>query len=174
MAIEQNKLGMIVVAFIVLLVGITLLSTIANSTYSATHTQTNRNETISVATAHNNSELGWNDNKTVSVTLKDAKVSSINELRWSNGTILTPIVDYEIAGYSTVNPEAVTLRIFNTTKNWLHATKMNNTVIDYTYYPADYIDDGIGKTLLSSFLILFFVIGILATVIGFAMKGFSV
>lgn len=167
---ETNKLGVVFTVFIGLIIGIALLGVVADKSYEATHTITNSNETVDVSLTHSGSQLGFNETRAVLMDLADVKVNSIDQVRWSNGTILTANTDYVVTGYSTVDTENITIRLYNTTTNFIHAPISNTTVVDYTYYPASYIDNSTGRTLINSLVVLFFVLAILFGVIGYFGK----
>jgi len=168
---EMKSIGAIMMVLVLVLIGGAFIQEIANDTHAATNTQTNSNETVNVALAHHlGKALGWNETRAVVMDLADDDVASINQVRWSNGTVLVSGTDYVVAGYSTVNTENITIKLYNTTSNFIHAPISNTTVVDYTYNPAEYVDDGTSRTLLNVFLPLFFILALVLSVLGIVFK----
>lgn len=165
---QKNKLGVVFAVFIAIVIGIALLRVVADSSYEAVNVQNHHNETVNVILCRdpaNNTDL--NETRYVKMDLINPKVISIDQVRWSNGTILTVNTDYKVTGYSTTGVENITIALMNTTKVYRHINGISNTtLVDYTYQPATYIDNSTGRTLIGGLVGLFFVIAILLTVIG--------
>ena len=163
----KKQFGVIVGIFVFVLIGAALAGVIGDVTYEAVNTQTNLNESVDVTLTRSLTiPSDFVNTNLVEADLKDTSVASINEVRWSNGTVLTVTTDYVVTGYSTTGTENITIGLLNTTANIINGEISNNTVVDYTYYPEGYMENSTGRTLLRTFLVLFFVLAILITVIG--------
>jgi len=167
----NGKVGAMIFAFILLVVGITFATTIGNSTSQAVTTQTNLNETCSMASAVLAGSLSYKDYVQVECTMADDDIYSVNAVRWDNMTALVSATDYNVTIPATTTSKVLTFSVMNTTSNAGIIGITNTTQIDYSYYPDGYVKNSTGRTLFSSFLVLFFVLAILGTVLGILLKS---
>jgi len=134
---DKNKLGVLVVLTIALLVGIPLLSSIADMINPRTNTYTVPNETITTG----------NEAYTTPALAQDDLVSF---------TSLTNVTGANIRGFCNVSLSLGTLSC--------NKTGANVTYAAYVYYPNEYVKDSISRVLIN-LLILFFAIAIIAAAI---------
>lgn len=163
MAEDKGKLGMFILAFVTVIVGIALISSLADSVWINTNTFSKsgaNNNTVDISSVR---VLGSNNFTTTSVSLGDTYIRSLTQVRWENGTILTRDTDF------TLDETAGTFVMLNSTTNRNHnETVTNLTEWDYTYGES-YITDTSSRTLLN-LIVIFFVIGLVIGLVALIMK----
>ena len=159
---EKSMIGVVFVLFITLIVGVVLVSTIMDSVELNTNTLQTLNRSVdisSVRIADNNVNPG------VTFTLAGGAgqvLTSVDAVRFDNGTILVEDTDWFTN--STDN-----LGFLNSTLMVAHPN--NDTDVDYTLEPQEYVSSPIARTLLN-LIGLFFVIGLLLFAVG-KLKDFG-
>ena len=138
---NNNKVGMAVIAFIAIIIGITLLSTTADSVWLGTDaTYTITNESVVLA---NNTQID----------LANDWVTSITTVALVNGTAIT---NYTSSRLETDNVARI-LYVSNTTYDYTG----NTTYITYAYDDDNYIRSSSARVLIK-LITLFFALGVMA------------
>jgi len=166
----NGKVGAMIFAFILLVVGITFATTIGNSTSQAVTTQKNSNVTCDMSAAVTPAVLGW-EGTPISCVMSDADIFSYDSIKWDNNVTNMVAADYTLTLPTDVESKTIVVVIANSTGNIASMASTNKTVITYSYYPDGYVKNSTGRTLFSSFLVLFFVLAILGTVLGILLKS---
>lgn len=165
---EVGGLGGIISIFILIIIGTILAGALADSLFEATNTRGQTNETTDITAQRatwNGSTPGMQDwGGNITSELNDDNLVSLDQLRHSNGTILTVNIDY------TVNLSAGTFILLNSSAN--RAWFENITLADYHYKDAEYVDNTISRTLLTNLVLIFFITGMVVFVAGYVMKRF--
>lgn len=150
----NKSLAMVFGIFLIVILGSSFLTIIADRNSVITTPITITNETLDITSGFNATD--FNTAATFNLTYNDWVDSSISIL---NGTdTLTEGTDFNV-DYTT---EAINFS--NTSAVWtINASHDNNAGVNYQYYDADYLTDTTSRTLIG-LIALFFAIGILALV----------
>jgi len=140
---DINKVSVFVTAFIAIIIGVVLLSTISDSVYDATNVRGATNETLTY------SDLLANISNTTSTSNDDITgVTYFANLTDDLTANIDTTVNWTRAGVITIDREA---------------NGYNNTFyIDYSWESDNYVSHGVSRTLIN-LLIIFFALAILAT-----------
>lgn len=137
---NKGKLGILITIFILVIIGLSLLSSLADNIYLNTNTRDIVNETITIAA--NTGQTANDDLTTVTY--------------FGNTT-----VDYTSAINTGVNFTTAGVITVANSSNPLFNISDNDYRISYNYEPDEYINNGTARTMLS-LIVLFFAIGIVA------------
>jgi len=153
--VENNNLGMLIGAFIIILVGVVLIGAIADSV-------SEMDDTIRLA---NNESLTWAGNDTA-IALANADYILGSEIVYNSsyGT-LTSGTDY----FMTRGGDSSTITYTNVTADTYDTDKLN---ITYTHEGDNYLDDSTSRNLLG-LVILFFALAILAVGYNIVIKAYN-
>jgi len=145
---EMNKLGILLSAFITIIIGLVLIGSLADSIFLTTNT-------VSVSDPTTITEAGLNAGTLVNLDNDDIINTSVTV---DNGTtVINP-------GNYTVYPSDGQIAVFNNTEaTWVYGLSLN---VNYTYKPDEYIANATSRTLVS-LIIIFFALAVLA--IGFVL-----
>lgn len=140
----QTGLGAIFMVFIVLIVGIALISPIFNTQNQLTDKQSVSNQSVSVVTAYvGANEVNESKNYTI-YSQSDWKVDSCPltsvAVRNGAGTTLEADTDYTLYGSNGV------FSLLNTS-NTVPATGLNQTYVDYSYCADGYNTSGSSRSI---------------------------
>ena len=147
---ENNNLGMLLGAFILIVVGVVLVDSIADSVAEL-------DDTI---TLDDNESLTWVANNTPIVLANDDIVSG-SQIVYNQSNQLTSGSDY------TMSRSTIT---FLNTSDTVFATDLLN--ITYTHEGVNYLNDSTSRTLIN-LVVLFFVLAILGVGYLIAIKSFD-
>jgi hypothetical protein len=142
--LEQNKLGILLITFITLLIGIVLVRSLADSTYIATNTYTQANESLAITSGVGQlsqddvAGISWIGNQTHSAT--SVLGTSVN---WTRAGVVTAGTGYNSSDHYGFN-------------------------VTYSYENDEYVSNSTARTLIG-LLILLFVLAIIAV----GMAGFK-
>ena len=139
--------GKLVLAFVTLLLGVVLVSTVATQGLAITDKQYKADETVSIATTRLPGSLDINE------TAANLSLTTVTQSAWkqndcpltnvvvtnSSGTALVVDTDYQ------VELSLATIRILNTTDTRDNIAD-NNTLVDYNYCGDDYLNLTWGRT----------------------------
>ena len=165
---EKNSTTKLIIGFLVLIVGIALIGSIANSTNSLTDLDSVSNETISIAsdrTVAGDCPMGVNGTNVLTIAnapsgwKQDGCPISSFVLYNQTGVVTTSTTDYT---FFTNNG---TFFLKNTTLWGNCANTINDTYVSYTYCPDDYMNIAWGRTLLD-LISGFFALALLGVSVG--------
>jgi len=155
--IIMKSLNLLIAAFATLLVGIMLIGTVATQTYEVTGSPVYvTTETLDTSAARDSTMGGASMNGTVSFTLANLGVKCANgQGRWVTGSVKITNASGSIllGGNYTVDYGNNSIYFKNTTTTDIGALKTcgtgagffngsNNTLVNYSYYPNDYLCEG--------------------------------
>lgn len=157
-----NAVGIVGLA-IAAIIGVVLIGIAADEESQVDLLQTNTNESLTVTTARNATFAHYFDNTTY-LALGDIDIHTVSAVRWSNGTPLVVTTDYLVrlessgfaAGISFQNSSSTIANV---------EFESNTTVVDYTYYPDDYVKDATGRTIINSILMITFIVGFIVGIV---------
>ncbi len=147
---ENNSVSKIVVGFFMIILGLALIVAVADGSALVTTKIGVVNETVSIASARNNSGADFDINSSVEIIITnapsdwkitDCPISGFS-MKAENGTILVSATDY------TLIASTGTLTFMNTTEV-VQAGLTNVTTSDYTYCPNDYINIAWGRSIIN-------------------------
>jgi len=150
---ENNNIAKIVVGFFMIILGVVLIASVADSSDSVTSQISAVNETISLTTARNETAaVDWADiNSSVNLyianlpsgwRIADCTISGV-AMRNEAGTALVRNTDYNFT-------ESTGALWFMNTTNVVQGSAENNvTSIDYTYCPLTYLNIAWGRSVLN-------------------------
>lgn len=153
---EKGGLTIIFGIFLTIVVGVALLTTLADRQSIITNDIDIINETLTVNVTGFQNATDINTSMPFSLTNENWTTGSVLVYNASNGAVLTATTHYNVdyIGY--------TINFTNAT--YLTWTVTNDSLVNYSYYHNDYIDDTTSRTLMS-LIPLFFVIGILMFIV---------
>ena len=145
---SKNSSMKLISAFLIVIVGISLLGAIVTSTNLITDPTQVSAETLSILPAR---IYGSANNINATVTFTLANNGLVDTDGWVTDSIsITNSSGTSLAGNFTVDYAADTIVFANTTQ--LLAQSDNSTLVTYQYYPADYLNSAFGRTSLKTVL----------------------
>jgi len=145
MATSNVVVSKLIAAFVTLILGVSLIGTIAAQTLTDTTTTNVVDETVSLATIRAGVGNGVNDSLTVTTAnlgLNDAGGWLAGSVNVSNSSGAT------LAGNFTVNYNTQKINFTNGTY-FINSFKLDNSSkVDYQYYPNSYVQQAFGRTVL--------------------------
>lgn len=157
-----KSLSPILMAFIAVTLGIVLVITIADQVSILNQDVDITNETIDISDGFNDTD--FNTSMIFNVTTANAN--------WVDSSVV--IFDSTGASNSseyTVDDATHGITFLNTSWVWgINTAGENNSGVNYSYYHANYLDNGSSRTLVG-LVTLFFVIGLVIFILAFLMKG---
>jgi len=150
-------MNLLIAAFATLLIGLMLIGTVATQTYTVTGKPTyTTEETLGISAARDGTGGASAMNTTVAFVLSNKGVQCANgEGRWVSGSVKITNASGTIllGGNYTVDYGNNTIYFKNTTTTDFAALKTaatgagffnnsNNTLVNYSYYPSDYLCEG--------------------------------
>ncbi len=147
---ENNSVSKIIVAFFMVIVGLVLIATVANSSAAVTSKIDVINETISIADARNETGTLFPLNYSVDIIITnvpttwkitECPVSSFSLINHSGAT-LAAATDYDFTASTGV------INFYNTAKANMSGTN-NITYGTYAYCPDAYINIAWGRTVMN-------------------------
>ena len=162
----DNKLGGLITVFIVALVGLVLIDSLGNEITKVDDLGIVTNESIDMASARAGAISNYTADVEFSLSRDD--LSGFSELRMVNGTAFTKNTDYY------VNLTLGKIRMLDTqvTYDYAAANESNTTLSDFTYNPDAYVKDSISRTILTSLILIFFVIGLVVWVYAYIKNNY--
>ncbi len=150
----KHNLGIILTLFIMLILGLVLLTSTSDTIDLITQSQVQTNESDAV-------NLLWVNGTNMTLDYGNVSVSEVR-----NCTDATVIASTDYTVYATVGRIQANVR-----GNESHGGAIDNTAVcvDYSYTPADYIANSTTRTLIN-LIILFFALGIFGGAIGYSWK----
>lgn len=161
----MNKLGVIIMVFIIAIVGTAFLTTIADSTSDITNDVDIVNETLALP-------AGLFNDTDVNTTM----VLNLTNNDWVDNTV----VIYKSTGVAlntseyAVNYTSEGITFLNASDIYNITTTNNNTGVNYSYYSSNYVDNASSRVLvglLPLFFVLILVIAILDKIMGGELIG---
>jgi len=147
---ENSNAGKIILAFFMVILGVVLIGAIANGSDLVTSKTGIVNETVSIASARNNSGADFDINSSAEIIIAnapsgwkvtDCPISSFS-MKAENGTILVSATDY------TLTASTGTLTFMNTSE--VNQEGLTNvTTADYTFCPDAYLNIAWGRSILN-------------------------
>lgn len=171
MAYSKNFM-MMISFFLIAILGVVFIQTTSDPLAEQTGTLNVVNESITISTARiAGNEISNGTNFTVTFAPIRTNNSAISGFVLKNGTgfVISGGADGAGSNY-TVNLTAGTFRLLNTTYMVSGGGKLNTTLVDYTYFGYNYIDDPSARSLTTLILILF-VVGLIVALIVILARG---
>jgi hypothetical protein len=162
---KQTGAGIVLLAFIIIVISLAFINTISDNVYENTRTFGAVNESLEF----NSSRIhGTHDiNQSINYSLSHGDLASVTRIVTQNGTVLTLNTDYNVSlagvGITFLNSS----RMGNTSD--LAGANSNLSLVTYTYNPTEYVDHASSRTILT-LINIFVVLGMLLLVIGIIMK----
>jgi len=168
---DGGNMKLLIAAFVVLLVGVSLLTVIASETSNVTETITIHNETLNITSFRNGSIHTNNCNVTatpVQITNYPTGWRTNSEygchisgfaMHTANGSVLTNGTDFQFYPNNGTWKCLVANGVFNNTDT------TNMTAMNYTYCPSTYLTQGWSRTMVQT-VSGFFAIALIAVAIG--------
>lgn len=159
----KNQMGSLILIFITIIIGVTLISALGDTIFEAVNIPTTTNETVDITTAIN-ATGGFEP--PVELSLVNDDLESVSELRMFNGTVAVQNTDYRInlteGGLTFLDTEFTAS--YNQTPNW--------STIDYTHYGDDKYVQGssVSRTILNNLILIFVVFGLVIWVYAMVKK----
>jgi len=149
----KNQMGSILIIFITILIGITLVSALADQMWGNVNPFPTTNETVDISSAR-----GINGNFStgamVEISLANDDLIAFTELRMHNGTVATRDSDYRI----NLSEGGLTMLDTNFTAGY-NVTSINYTNVDYTHTDGLYVRNASARVVLNNLVLIFFVVG---------------
>ena len=147
---ENNNVAKIVVGFFMIILGIVLIATVANSSDAVTSQISAVNETIDIGPARNETEYDINSSVTITITnpptgwrIADCKITGV-AMRNNASTALVRNTDYN---FTDTTGEIWFMNTTNVVQRG-GGLETNVTSIDYTYCPLTYVNIAWGRSVL--------------------------
>ena len=157
---NQTKTGGLVILFIIIIVGIALLSNIADSTWESGNTYTTTNNSIDISSYRLESGNMTDEQE---ISLAEDFIVRVTTAQTDNETALTLNTDY------TIDKKTGKVTLYDTDVFAGYQTG-NHTEWSYTHGDM-YVQDSISRTLIN-LINLFFVIGLVLFAVGFIWKNY--
>jgi len=146
---ENNNVAKIIVGFFMIILGVVLIASVANSSDAVTSKVNIVNETIDLSTARDEGGNGINitsSNYTVTNAPTSWKVTEcpISGVLYGNATAdWASGTDYNFYAASGI------LQVLNSTITGTESIGTNDTYVDYTYCPDSYVNIAWGRSVLN-------------------------
>ncbi len=157
-----EKLGVVFGLFITIIVGVILASIIGDEVFLTGNTLQVTNFSVDISSARlidNNVDPGVAFTLTINT---GQEIISVDEVRFDNGTVLTQSTDWDTNASDVV---------FFLNSSLMIAHPDNDTDVDYTFEPSQFVSDSTSRVFLS-LTVLLFIIGLLLFVIS-KLKDFG-
>jgi hypothetical protein len=158
----KNQMGVLILLFITIIIGVNLFSAMSENLYVATNTQS-ANDTID--TSLGKSSVESNYSIPYELSLSEDNLASFDSLTWWNGTVFTKDVDYRV----NLTEGGLTMLDTDTTHSFNESSD-NNTYAVYTFKGDEYVDDSVSRTILNHLISIFFVVGLVIFVYAVVKK----
>lgn len=158
------ELGELILVFISIIVGIALVTALGPMVWENTNTYDIVDESVNVSTDRSTTD-GQNFSGTTTFSIFHDNIITLILVKFDNGTVLTEDTDF------TFDEDLGTFLMLNTSTTEGH---VDSNMTNWTYSVGDnYVKDATSRTILSTFIILFFVIGIVAIGLGWVWKRYN-
>jgi hypothetical protein len=164
----KNQIGTLVLLFITILVGITLISTIADETKLVTELAGVDNESLDISSARNattnDTVGGFTPPVEITLSITDG-LESFTELRQVNGSAFTKDTDYRV----NLSTGGITMLETEHTGGYTHS---NITLADYKHHRDDKYIQGsaTARTIVKDLIVIFVIVGLLVWVYTVVIK----
>lgn len=159
---KENAVTLIIILFVTLLIGVIAAPILAGQTSLITNPTTVTGESLDISGAR--TITGNNINESYEFTLANSGLAS--EGGWVNSSIsITNASGTTLAGNYTVNYTSKVITFANNTYMISQGGAGNITLVDYQYYPLDYITESFGRRVLDNILIGIFALLILVVAV---------
>jgi len=169
----NNQVGAVILIFITVIIGATLITALGNTIFEAANPQTTTNQSVDVSSARtaiapNISAGGSNEGQfanNVEILLGNTDLQSFSALRMVNGTTFTQNTDYR------VNLSEGGLTMLNSSKT-RDFQSSNITLADYTHNTdKKYIEGStVSRTIVNNLVIIFIITGLVIWIYAYVKK----
>ena len=146
----KNQLGTIILIFITIIIGVTLITALGDQIFENVNLRNTLNQTTDVSSARN---VTGGFTSPTEFDLTDKEMSSFSELRMENGTAFTEDTDYRV----NLTVGGITMLNSQLTDDFQDS---NTTLADYSEYPDLYVKHSIARTIINNLILIFFVVGL--------------
>lgn len=168
MELDKKSIQIFILILVAILVGLAFATSIADTIYETSHTYTQTNESVSIATLRWGVQPNVHENISLAATYNKLSTTTITMVNATNGKVITSgNYTVNLTGNSK-NYDTYSIYLINTTQ-W-GAGKENTTLITYSYYPENYVPYSNARNILNLIIMVMALI-ILLVVIDYALAG---